>query len=471
MINQETLKVKLFINEEYRRFSILPTINYEAFVKRIMDLSEIKKEELNNWQLFYIDEEKEMILFDSDLELKEAINHVLQNENPILRLVLKNEDPQIVETPRRKEKEKEEQEREREIIPIEPLFFTPILVSQIHQLVLLNQEDLIHLIQDRDFISWFKTVSDQILDQLYMLLNEGETRVAQLFKAVQELITCNGLEEITNQRFSHVVSNLLDSILHLRQVVGVKPLISFLKGMFSNTLSTLLMGWLSIPFNKKHMKQIKKFQKKGKRHFKKHHKRKKWEHKRGKKKLKKKMEDSFFLKSGPKWSRQQLETDQKMEKLALNNYNKTYTSNSDQDDLDEIQEQQQEQEQEQEQNNNSFRRFKKDQKRNKKEKKKKKKKSHKFKKNTHWKKKKNKAKWGKLKKDKKKKKFLKKIKKENYGHNIDTLMITNTNPNNKDTQKNEQEKIIQNEEKNNNNQSNSDYYNNETQLEKLDRKN
>ncbi|KAJ3447745.1 sequestosome-1 [Anaeramoeba flamelloides] len=449
MINQEKLKVKLFVNNEYRRFSIQPRMNYEALVETIMNLTQMKKEELNDWQLFYIDEENEMVLFSSDLELKEAISIVLQNENPILRLVLKNEDKQIAETTRRKEKEKEEREREREIIPIEPLFFTPILVSQIHQLVLLNQEDLIQLIQDRDFISWFKTVFDQILDQLYMLLNEGETKVSQFFEATQELTTNNGLEEITNQRFSHVVSNLLDSILHLRQVVGVKPLISFLKGMFSNTLSTLLMGWLSIPFNKKHMKQIKKFKKKGKRHFKKHHKRKKSEYKRGKKKLNKKMQDSFFLNNGPKWSRQQLETERKMEKLTLSDNNDNYTSDSDQNYLNEIQEQ------EEEKDNNSIRKFQKNRKEKKKKEKKKKnkkeKKLHKFKKNKHWKKKKNKAKWGKSKKEKKQKKFLNKIKKEDYDQNRDTPMITNTNPNNNDTQNNEPEKIVQIEEENNNN--------------------
>ncbi|KAJ3424365.1 hypothetical protein M0812_29085 [Anaeramoeba flamelloides] len=192
---KETISIKVYYDEDCRRFSVSENITYNEFCNLLEEILsvEFKKDQC---ALRYQDEEDEFIFFSTDLELSEAIKSAQTNEVPVLKLFVSS----ALELEQEREKEKEqEQEQDIEIefeqeryygssdsstsseeddlmIPYLPRK----LYKELQEFLLQMQEDLDQLLKNELFTKLLESNYLQLLKEYQQIITNGEKQ-AKLF--------------------------------------------------------------------------------------------------------------------------------------------------------------------------------------------------------------------------------------------------------------------------------------------------
>jgi len=86
-MSQEVLTIKASFNEDIRRFSVDPNINFSSLTNLVHQLFHLNDK--TSYYLVYIDNEDDWIKISTDVELEEAKRFTLKSENTTLRLQVK----------------------------------------------------------------------------------------------------------------------------------------------------------------------------------------------------------------------------------------------------------------------------------------------------------------------------------------------------------------------------------------------
>jgi len=89
-MSQEVLTIKASFNEDIRRFSVDPNINFSSLTNLVHQLFHLNDK--TSYYLVYIDNEDDWIKISTDVELEEAKRFTLKSENTTLRLQVKKQE-------------------------------------------------------------------------------------------------------------------------------------------------------------------------------------------------------------------------------------------------------------------------------------------------------------------------------------------------------------------------------------------
>ncbi|KAJ6240928.1 sequestosome-1 [Anaeramoeba flamelloides] len=288
------ISIKIFYQEECRRFSVSEKIDYNELCTIVGDTLSIEFKQDQHF-LSYQDEEDELIIFSTDLELSEAFKFAQTFNRSILRLFVsiyenkkhkRYEQKENKKQKRFEQKENEKQERieqkeenddsseslsfsdeEKLMIPYLPRK----LYKELQNFLLQIQDDLDKFLNNSLFIEWLKSHFLQILQEYQQIYENGEIQTKLFSNSLKKFLENIEIEPETKDKIEQLFLLIAQKMIKIKQDEQKFPFEMIFKTMSETPFPDLLTTIRESSKNKfqrkvhkrkcKHEKRKKKYQK------------------------------------------------------------------------------------------------------------------------------------------------------------------------------------------------------------------